>query len=189
MYSFRKLNTIEELTHRNPSKNFFPFIKFLDESPEGREFVKKYRLKKVPKGYNYDHVYKMTYINLLYILPLLIFFFLFIFSQYIGITMSILSGIGFFVSIVINVLVVHHLQLLKCCDLAENHYFKVYKEKKEIYIRTTDFVKLLVEKTIDAPTHEKSEFLNKYQDKKILKKCKNRSEKLYAPETDENDDL
>jgi hypothetical protein len=75
------------------------------------------------------------------------------------------------------------------CGLTINAYFKIYKGKeRKMYNITPQFIKLLVEKTIDAPAHEKLEFLNKYQDKKILNKCKNRSKKLYAPETFETGD-
>jgi hypothetical protein len=49
MYNSKKLETIEEEIYRNPHKNFFPFIKFLDESYEGQALVKRYGFKKVSK--------------------------------------------------------------------------------------------------------------------------------------------
>jgi hypothetical protein len=50
MFSHKVKVRAENEVDSKPNDNLFPFIKFLDESPEGQELVKKYNLEKVPKS-------------------------------------------------------------------------------------------------------------------------------------------
>jgi NADH:ubiquinone oxidoreductase subunit len=86
--------------------------------------------------------------------------------MYIGESISFLGGLilMFYLFMFVNS---YYTTLTESCPRS---YYKVYKDKKELYYISAKFIKLLIKKTIDISPSEKELFLNNYQDKKLTGK-------------------